>query len=30
MVVPVSVEDSELEGMHALPDDRPEATLAAP
>jgi hypothetical protein len=28
MVVPVSLEDSELEEMYALPDDRPERTPA--
>jgi hypothetical protein len=26
MVVPLSLEDSELEELHALPDDRPERT----
>jgi len=30
MVVPVSLEDSELEELYALPDDRREGTLAAP
>jgi len=28
MVVPVSLEDSELEELYALPDDRPEDTSA--
>jgi hypothetical protein len=28
MVVPVSLEDSELEEMYALPDDRPEGAPA--
>lgn len=28
MVVPVSLEDSELEEMYALPDDRPRDTSA--
>jgi hypothetical protein len=30
MVVPVSLEDSELDELYAFPDDRPEDTLTAP
>lgn len=30
MVVPVSLEDYELDELYALPDDRPEDTFSAP